>query len=242
MAKKNKSFFKFTLVAVSFLLTISLIPIWISPAEARIKFKPPVTSAPTEGDYAGGASRDKGSCAIGKASSKNTSVVKLLPKSNIGLTAKQRPSIMVYIPATTAQKAFFSVQDENFNHHYQTTLDLPQEAGVMEIKLPASAPALSTGKKYQYSLAIICGEYLEPDDRLISGWIERVDKKGNRLDRKVSVELASELAAEGMWYDALSTLAELRKSQPSNQYVANSWQQLLNSVGLNEIAQESIVN
>ncbi|AFY57159.1 protein of unknown function (DUF928) [Rivularia sp. PCC 7116] len=242
MAKKNKSLFKFTLLAIGCLFTISLIPIWISPAQARIKFIPPVTSAPEENASTSGASRDIGSCAIAKVSSKNTSIVKLLPKSNIGLTAKQRPSIMVYVPATTARKAFFSIQDENFNHHYQATLDLPEEAGIMEIKLPASAPVLATGKKYQYSLAMICGEYLEPDDQLISGWIERVESKGNMLNQKVSVELASELAGEGMWYDALSTLAELRKSQPSNQYVANSWQQLLNSVGLDEIAQESIVN
>ncbi|MEO1429966.1 MAG: DUF928 domain-containing protein [Cyanobacteria bacterium J06633_8] len=241
MTQKNKSLFKLILVAIGCFLTISLIPIWISPAQARIKFTPPVKSAPT-GPSTAGSSRDRGSCAIGKASSKNTSIVKLLPKSNIGLTAKERPSIMVYIPATTARKAFFSVQDENFNHHYQATLDLPEEAGIMEIKLPADAPALATGKKYQYSLAVICGEYLEPDDQLISGWIERVESKGNMLNQEVSVELASELAEKGIWYDAVSTLAELRKSQPSNQYVVNSWQQLLNYVGLDEIAQESIVN
>ncbi len=56
------------------------------------------------------------------------------------------------------------------------------------------------------------------------------------------MELASKLAGEGIWYDAVSTLAELRKSQPDNQSAINSWQQLLNSAGLNEIAQEPIVN
>ncbi|MEM9924263.1 MAG: DUF928 domain-containing protein [Cyanobacteria bacterium P01_D01_bin.50] len=203
-------------------------------------FVPPVTSSPSRSTGAG--NRDGGNCAIGKASKSDASIVKLLPKSNIGLTKKQRPSIMVYIPATIAETAFFSIQDENFNHHYQTTLELPESPGVMEIKLPASVPALATRTKYQYSLVMICDEYLEPDSPLVSGWIERVEAKGNSLNQKPSIELASKLADNGIWLDALSTLAELRQSQPSNQSAINSWQQLLNSVGLDEIAQQPIVN
>ncbi len=238
MANKNKSLFKYVVLAIGCLLALSLIPMWITPAQAGITFKPPVTSAPSRST--GGGSRGE-SCAIGKAAKSNSSVVKLLPKSNIGLTVEQRPSIMVYVPATTAQTAFFSIQDENFNHHYQTSLQLPKQAGVMEIKLPDSVPALETGINYQYSLVMICGEDLEPDSPLVSGWIQRVEPR-NALNQKLSVELASQLASDGLWYDALSTLAELRKSQPSNQAVVNSWQQLLNSAGLSEIAQEPLVN
>ena len=238
MANKNKSLFKYVVLAIGCLLALSLIPMWITPAQAGITFKPPVTSAPSRST--GGGSRGE-SCAIGKAAKSNSSVVKLLPKSNIGLTVEQRPSIMVYVPATTAQTAFFSIQDQNFNHHYQTSLQLPQQAGVMEIKLPDSVPALETGINYQYSLVMICGEDLEPDSPLVSGWIQRVEPR-NALNQKLSVELASQLASDGLWYDALSTLAELRKSQPSNQAVVNSWQQLLNSGGLSEIAQEPLVN
>ena len=240
MAKKNKSFFKYALLITSCLFSFSLIAIWITPSQAGITFKPPVTSAPSRST--GGASRDGGSCAIGKASKSDASIVKLLPKSNIGLTTEQHPSIMVYIPATTAETAFFSIQDENFNHHYQTTLQLPESPGVMEIKLPASAPALATDTTYQYSLVMICGEYLEPDSPLVSGWIQRIEAKKNAVNQKPSVELASKLANDGIWLDALSTLAQLKKSEPSNQSAINSWQQLLNSVGLDEIAQQPIVN
>lgn len=240
MAKKNKNLFKYAFVTICCLFTLSLIPVWITPVQAKMTFTPPEKSQP--GQTTGGGSRDGGSCAIGKARNKNLSVVKLLPKSNIGLTVEQRPSIMVYIPASTAKKAFFSIQDENFKHHYQTTLQLPEESGVIKIKLPASLPALETGKSYKYSLVMICGEDLEPDSPLVSGWIERVEAKRNTLNQKASVELASQLAADGIWYDALSTLAELRKSQPNNQSFVHSWRELLNSVGLSEIAQEPIVN
>ncbi len=243
MAKKNKSLFKYSLLAISCLFALSLLSAWVTPVQAQVSFTPTGDKPPEKNTTktVGGGSRREG-CAIGKAGKSNTSVVKLLPKSNIGLTTKQRPSIMVYVPVNTAREAFFSIQDENFNHHYQNLVQLPEKKGVVEFKIPASAPALEAGIKYQYSLVLPCGEYLEPDDPYISGWIKRVESKGNLPNQKASVELASKLAEDGVWFDALSALAELRKSEPSNQSVVNSWQQLLNSVGLNEIAQEPIVN
>ncbi len=242
MAKKNKPLFKYLLLAISCVFTLSVLSAWITPVKANTGFIPPAgeEQAPTTNSVGGGSRGD--TCAIGKSNKKNGAIVKVLPKSNIGLTTQQRPSIMVYVPESSAQTAFFSMQDEDFNHYYQTTLQLPQKAGVMEIKIPDEAPALATGKNYQYSLAMICGVELEPDDPLISGWIQRVQPKGNLVNQKASVELASRLASNGIWLDAVSTLAELRKSEPNNQSFINSWQQLLNSAGLSEIAQEPIVN
>ncbi len=240
MANKNKPLFKNLLLAISCVFTLSMVSAWITPAQAGMTFTPRGGQAPKTNTVPGGSRGD--TCAIGKSNQKNGAIVKVLPKSNIGLTTQQRPLIMVYVPASTAQKAFFSIQDEDLNHYYQTTLQLPEKAGVMEIKIPDSVPALATGKNYQYSLAMICGIDLEPDDPLTSGWIQRVQPKGNLVNQQPSVELASQLASDGIWFDAVSTLAELRKSQPDNQSVVNSWQQLLNSAGLSEIAQEPIVN
>lgn len=240
MSKKNKPLFKYLLFAICCVFTLSVLSVWISPVEAKMTFVPPRRQAPKTNTVGGGSRGD--TCVIGKSNNKNGEIVKVLPKSNIGLTTQQHPSIMVYVPQSSAQKAFFSIQDEDFNHYYQTTLQLPPKAGVVEIKIPASLPALATGKNYQYSLAMICGVELEPDDPLISGWIQRVQPKSNLVNQKASVELASRLASDGIWLDAVSTLAELRKSQPNNQSVVNYWQQLLNSAGLSEIAQEPIVN
>lgn len=243
MAKKNKSFFKYALLAISCVFTFSLVSAWIPPAQAQIIFIPPGTEAPETGttSTAGGSSRGN-SCGIGQVNNNTASVVKLLPQSNIGLTIKQRPSIMVYIAPTTARKLFFSIQDEDANNYYETILRLPRRTGVMQVKLPSSAPGLVSGKKYQYSLATICGEDFQPDDYSVSGWIERVQLSANLQNQRPSLELASKLAMQGIWYDALSTLATVKKSQPSNQSVANSWQQLLQSAGLSAISQEPIIN
>lgn len=243
MAQKNKRLFQNALLAISCVFTFSLVSAWIAPVQAKIIFIPPGTEAPEKDNTttAGGGSRGN-SCAIGKANKNTTSVVKLLPQSNIGLTMEQRPSIMVYVAPTTARKLFFSIQDEDENSYYETTLQLLRKTGVMQVKLPNSAPGLVSGKKYQYTLATICGEDFQPDDYSVSGWIQRVQPKANLQNQKPSLELASKLAMQGIWYDALSTLATVKKSQPSNQSVANSWQQLLQSGGLSTFAQEPIVN
>jgi Domain of Unknown Function (DUF928) len=234
MLKKNNYLFMWSLATI---VALSIIPMWVMPSMAQVTFRPPAGDAPKTSS--GGASRDGSSCGLASKSNKGTPITPLMPTANIGLTMAERPTIMVYLPATSAKKAFFSIQDEDTNQHYQTTLYLPQEAGVMEVSLPDSAPALKTGKNYKWSLVMICSEDLEPDSPSVSGWIRRV--QGYRA-LTASLESVSQLAKDGVWYDSLSTLAKLRRSQPNDQNLTASWQQLLNSAGLEAIAQEPLVN
>jgi hypothetical protein len=43
-------------------------------------------------------------------------------------------------------------------------------------------------------------------------------------------------AANGLWYDAIATLATLRRESPDNVIATNQWTALLESVGLSEFA------
>jgi len=47
-------------------------------------------------------------------------------------------------------------------------------------------------------------------------------------------------AKAGIWYDALSNLAELRRRNPNDPTVIRDWQELLKSVGMEKIAQEPL--
>jgi Domain of Unknown Function (DUF928) len=199
MPKKNKSKFRYTLLAIALLMALSVIPMWIAPsmAKGRVTFKPPGTQAPKSST--GGASRDGSSCGVATTkANKNLFITPLIPKTNIGLTVAERPAIFVYVPETNAKKAFFSIQDEDTNTHYQTTISLPNTAGVMEVKLPDSTLALETGKNYKWSLVMICTADLEPDSPVISGWIRRT---GNQQNSTASVESASNLAKIGICFN-----------------------------------------
>ncbi|WP_347566120.1 DUF928 domain-containing protein [Scytonema sp. UIC 10036] len=212
-------------------------PTWDGLEAAQVTFKPPRLPAPRQST--GGASRDGNNCLMAENVGDTASITALLPSSRIGLTVKERPTILVYIPPTTAKTALFSVHDEQAKNHYQKTINLPAKPGVMAIKLPNSAPGIKPGKNYQWSLAMICSSELEPDSPLVSGWIQRVQYPGglkNQSNSSPSLELASHLAKQGIWYDTIFELAKLRQAEPHNQTIQSSWQQLLNAVGLNAIA------
>lgn len=239
MRKQRNSVLKFPILGSTLLMSLSFIPMQVTlGGTAKVTFKPPGIPAPREST--GGASRQPdNNCAAPQTASPVASVTPLLPSSRIGLTLKERPAILVYIPATTAKKALFSVQDEQDINHYQTTINLPKKPGVMAIKLPNSVPAIKTGKNYQWSLAMICSDELEPDSPLVSGWIQRVQHPvslQNHRNLSPSLELASHLAKHGVWYDTIFALAQLRQAQPNNPTIKASWHQLLNDVGLNKIA------
>jgi Domain of Unknown Function (DUF928) len=236
---KNKYFFKSSLLASAVLIYLSSMLLTVTPSLAQITFNPPKEKAPK--NSSGGASRDASTCGSDMAATTKASVTPLLPKNNIGLTIAEHPTVLVYIPETNAKKALFSLQDEQTKQYYQTTLPLPKKQGVMEVKIPNSVAALKTGKNYQWSLVIICTEELEPDSPWISGWIRRVEANSS-LNNQPTLKLVSQLAQMGIWYDSLSTLAQLKRSQPNNPTVATSWQELLNSVELNAIANEPLIN
>ncbi|MEA5570041.1 DUF928 domain-containing protein [Calothrix sp. UHCC 0171] len=238
---KNKFSFTYLHLATALSITLYSVYIWAIPSlAARVVFKPPGDRMPRTS--AGGASRTGPTCGINSSNSSQENVTPILPRSNIGLTVAEHPTIFIYIPKTKAKTAFFSLEDANEKNIYQGRFDLPQQAGIMQIKLPSSIPELKTEQKYKWSLAMICTADLEPDSPFISGWIRRVSVNHNSRNLQANLDSVANLAASGLWYDVLSTLAQLRHSQPNNPALVTTWQDLLNSVGLNAIANEPLIN
>ncbi|ABA23733.1 Protein of unknown function DUF928 [Trichormus variabilis ATCC 29413] len=239
MARENKYLFQPKLLVILWLISLSSIPIGMTPSMGQVTFRPPKAQAPKKS--IGGASRDASSCGADVSATIQASVTPLLPKTNIGLTVAERPTIFVYVPQTNAKTALFALQDERGKQSYQRILHLSKKPGVIEIKLPSSVSALKIGQNYQWSLVMICTEELEPDSPWVSGWIRRVESHRN-LSHQPTVQLASKLANMGIWYDSLATLAELKRKQPNNPTVTTSWQELLRSVDLSAIAEVPLAN
>lgn len=245
------------------LLATSAVVISSIPTEAVI-FRPTGDTAPKK--TTGGASR--GGC-FSEASEMSKSFTPLIPNPHLGFTLAERPTLFVYIPVTTAKEFFLSLQDENGNHHYQAIIPLGNNDGVAAIKLPEDAPPLELGKTYKWSLAMICGEYLEPDSPEVTGWIRRVSSNESSvsqqalsasLERVTSLSKANSnasgitqqelnnllqdvdvLAQAGVWYDSLSLLANLRQVAPHNPTLITNWQELLISVGLDHLATQPLL-
>jgi Domain of Unknown Function (DUF928) len=206
-------------------------------------FTPPIDNS-TLRSSAGGASRTnlQGAYASGQGSS--VSMMALTPQSFYGTTISERPLFMVYVPSSDAREIVFSIKDQDDNMHYQMRLPAPAEAGVVAIQLPADAPALEIGKNYHWYTAVLTDGSMSPSTPFVDAWVQRIEaspelSQAMKLER--GVEDVEILAESGVWYDSISALAILRTAQPTSETLAANWGELLDSVGLNDVATAGVV-
>jgi hypothetical protein len=167
----------------------------------------------------------------------------LLPSTNHGRTSSARPTILAYLPPLGVQEVFFSIQDEAGNSHYHSRLKVPVTGGVITVTLPDSAHELELGQNYLWYFAPIeSGGILRPDNYAVTGWVTRIEADLNQQKLDLSpVKLATEYASAGIWYDTLEVLANALSSDPNNKVFMSEWYDLLEQVGLEQIASEPIV-
>ncbi|WP_103668506.1 DUF928 domain-containing protein [Pseudanabaena sp. BC1403] len=200
---------------------------------ARSAFTPPPSSsAPI--DAVGGSSRTN---AYGSYLSGDRPVfmAALLPQTFYGTTLSAHPTVLVYLPASSAQEAVFSLKDESKQMVYQMTVPVSGKEGIVSIQLPENAPALEVGKNYQWFFALKLEGSLNPNSPFVDGWIKRITPSADlakALEGKTSLQKSSILATNGVWYDSASILSSLRTAQPNDQLLAKEWKELLESVQL----------
>lgn len=170
----------------------------------------------------------------------------LLPRTNLGLTTHAYPSFFWYVPQTTAQQAefqLFQVNGDTQQLLYETTVAITGGDKIASLTLPQQpevAP-LAVGQDYQWSLAMICDPANRDRDLRVEGWIQRVKDDWAPNPDMLAVnpyERISHYAEQGIWFDALATLHDLRCQRPQDATLAASWENFLGSVGLQPVAQQ----
>ncbi|MGF1492906.1 MAG: DUF928 domain-containing protein [Microcoleaceae cyanobacterium] len=205
------------------------------PASAQL-FKPQRNGAPATA-RGGGA---RGACPTDLAEAKP--LIPVLPEAQASPTISDRPALFVYVPEASVQRAFFSLEDESGQSVYQSKFELPQDSGILKITLPKTAPALEIGKRYLWSLVMICGEELEPDSPMITGWMERQQPLDGSTSAPVSLNQAAILGQAGLWYDMIDVLAQLKQTQPDDSTILQVWRTELISAGLEEIVDQPFLD
>lgn len=159
-----------------------------------------------------------------------------------GLTASASPTFLFYVPYSLTPKlpALFILQDEQGNNIYQTSLTASSTyPSIVKVRLPATTP-LQAGKMYHWYFVIDCHPDAPPQ---VDGWVQRTVVSpilSNQLQKTSPRQRVALYAANGVWYDALTTLAQLRSAYPQDVAFASDWRSLLSSVGLKMIASEPI--
>lgn len=174
--------------------------------------------------------------------------VPLLPVSNpIGLTVAEYPLFFMFVPKTSPQTVEFLLEDENKSEIYKTTFRITGDSGIISLRLPATAtvPPLEIGKNYQWSFSLNCNPQDQADQLVFAnGLIQRVEPGptlGMQLQKATGRDRVAAYAAAGIWYDAVATLAGLRRANPTDPVLASDWEDLLKQVGLNDVAQQPLV-
>ncbi|OZH54071.1 hypothetical protein AFK68_13290 [Hydrocoleum sp. CS-953] len=167
----------------------------------------------------------------------------LTPKTNNRqvLTLASHPTIFIYVPENTAIAGEFILKDSTQKKVYEDIVLLPDSQGIIGIKIPTDQPELKVGKNYNWTFSLICETPIP--EAMVEGSIQRVNPSADlttKLQKTPESDRWLIYSEAGIWYEALVTLAELIRSNPNDVKFTSEWQNLLNSVGLNEVATEPL--
>jgi hypothetical protein len=231
---------------------------------AGYRFRPPLPpNRGIAGNRSGAASRISTREPLEESSNSNRRLTALVPEYKNsteprkfkpeltkvwGLTANEHPTLWFYNPY--AQDAIaridFVLRDRDNSVDrvvYQSSIQSPRNPGIMNVTLPETSESLAIDKLYQWELKLTMKRQR---DRVVSvkGWIQRVDLDPQLSDRinEASPDRQATLYAEnGLWYDALSTLATLRQARSQDPVIQQDWKNLLKSVDLGRLANKPFV-
>lgn len=210
-------------------------PILISQ---NVNFKPPNVTAP--GNRQGGTHRGNGACPAG------LSITPLVPVSNIGLTNSESPTFFVYVPQTSAQIEFTLLSENEDEVVYETAFKI-DKPGIVGVSVPAAdkPKSVEVGKRYVWSFSMICDQNDRSADLVVKGWMQRIQPLPNLNSDLVAtpdpMAKASVYANNGIWYETVTTLAQLRSQTPTDSKLRAQWTKLLQSQGLESIADQPLV-
>lgn len=167
-------------------------------------------------------------------------------ESVLGLTVTEYPTFWFYVPYSpdNVHSAEFVLLDDKDNYVYQKTLKLSEAPGVVSFRLPSTAKPLEIGKSYRWYFLIPCDPQKPSRSVFVNGWVQRIAPSPalmSQLKTATPRERVALYADAGIWHEAQTTLAELRRTEPNDAAIAADWSELLQSVGLEELAQKPIV-
>jgi Domain of Unknown Function (DUF928) len=220
-----------------------------SGKKATVEFvrpKLPEGTAPG-GRRTGGGRRD--SCQL-DAPDKLTALVPVteeIPtvKNVWGLTTAERPNFRFYVPYTknSGYPAEFMFENEKSTLIYKTAISLPQKPEIISVTLPNSIPPLVVDKQYRWFVKIYCDQEKQSSPVYVEGVVSRVNlgaATNQQLQTAQPLQKLAIYAQNGIWYETLETLVQLKQQNPQDIVIQNNWENLLTSIGLTEIVDKSI--
>jgi Domain of Unknown Function (DUF928) len=205
---------------------------------------PPNLGAP-KGRTGGGASR--GTCIQSQA------MHAVLPSDadrSYSLTASERPTFWFYLPNRPhpETRLEFVLQDATDRYVYKTVLTQPKvSAGLVSVTVPEQSSPLVANATYSWTLSLQCNPEKPRQMAFIRGSIQRVAiaSSSRAMTHQESASILSTAittsdqatkarlyAQQGLWYDAITILAQALQTQSADPSTVQVWKDLLERSGL----------
>jgi len=172
-----------------------------------------------------------------------TPLIPLMNEEETFTTTYTHPRFYFYIPENGGAEAEFYLNNEIGNAIVALTIQLPPEAGIIQVSLPDSAPALELGRTYRWNLQLTCNDTSRY--ALNNGVVQRVPMAptvANQLNQADPRDRPSIYARAELWYETLDAIATLRYANTNDRSLELDWQSLLESVNLGAIATAPLLN
>jgi len=168
-----------------------------------------------------------------------------------GQTIAEYPTFWFYIPAASPslRSVEFVLQDDRDNDVYRSAVELPAKPGIIGVRLPSTQSPLNLNQNYHWFLKTEMAASCDRQNSTIvkdsvEGWIQRVSPTATtaqQLKTATPQQRIDLYTREGLWYDAIATLAEQRLLQPENAALKANWNGLLQSANLSNITSQPLL-
>lgn len=197
------------------------------------QFRPADTTEPA---YREGGGTRGGSVFEGGSS---LSLIALTPVTG-GVTIAEYPTLLVYVPQPEESLTNFPVEmglkDEENHVIYKTIIQLPPQESIIAINLKQDKTSISlepnkTYRWYIYSTRVDSGYIEVPITRIPPN-----EELSQALEKANLQERFNLYNKNGIWYEALLTLFELRRANPNDITLIQKWKELLHFVEIEKIS------
>ena len=168
-------------------------------------------------------------------------IVALVP-DHVGFTFKKTPGLNWFLSKpTTYPLKFTLINNELVKPMHEGLIPTPEHAGVQSIDLKILGIVLEPDVTYRWYISAIRDPESPSKDIVAGGMIERCEF--NTCLITMEVNLSCDLqsikwnAVHGFWYDAISCLCDLIKTDPQDASLRRMRAALLKQVGLNGVAE-----
>ena len=176
-----------------------------------------------------------------------------LSESNLAFTTSVHPTFYVYVPPRVDSRptAEFKVINNEGKTIFQESIALGDKSGVMGFQLPQTAAPLMFGQDYRWEFILVCvpgnpSNGISSENLTVGAKVQRIKVDpdlANQLSKATPDKKAELYAQQGIWYDLLATMAELRLEEPGNTQISKYWIDLFNQdiVDLETVANEPVL-